>query len=152
MPKLACSLAFMALSVAHAQWTKVTLYDTLEESCKNDVADKNFGDPAGDAYFQIKDMYLPFACAACKKSLRGCHATTSTFDCDNPESAGKLVVRQVEVEVRLPFGAYNLCNTHGGCRYQCVGIPSIGVGKERVCGGCNGVVTVVHVVYALVLL
>ena len=33
-----------------------TQYDVLQEDCRHDVKDKNLGDPAGDAYFNIKDM------------------------------------------------------------------------------------------------
>jgi hypothetical protein len=38
------------LAVATGQWTTVTYYDVLQEDCRGDIANKDMGDPAGDAY------------------------------------------------------------------------------------------------------
>lgn len=56
--------------------------------------------------------------------------------------AGNLVVRQVEVDVLLPFGTYQLCNDEQGskCAYRCDAMsrqPQDGVGHESVCGGTS---------------
>ena len=103
-----------------------------------DTSNRDFGDPAGDAYFQLKDMYLPYACEACKNTTHGCHSA-STFDCNNPESNGNLVVRKVQVEVNLPFVEYELCNVKpDSCDYSCRtldGTIPLGVGSQPVCAG-----------------
>jgi len=40
----------------------MALYDVLEEDCRDDLADKDLGDEAGDAFFMLKDVYvLPVA-------------------------------------------------------------------------------------------
>ena len=39
---------------ASAQWTSVEFYDVLQEDCREDVTDKDMGDPAGDAFFNLK--------------------------------------------------------------------------------------------------
>lgn len=140
------SMILLAVSVAlpsakAGNWKTMLMYDVLQEDCRHDVKDKNLGDPAGDAYFNIKDMYLPVACPVCKKQSGGCWEP-SVFDCDNPESNGNLVVRQVSVEVLMPFGTYNLCNeiNDTDCGYTCAPLPGTknpirGVGVQPVCGG-----------------
>lgn len=137
--KFVVLILLWSVQAAYAQdWTKITVYDVLQEDCRQDTADKDFGDPAGDAYFQLKDMYLPVACPACKTSQQGCRSS-STFDCDNPESSGNLVVRHVEVEVQLPYSGYSLCNVgNSSCTYECQTLDRTtptGVGKQAVCGG-----------------
>jgi hypothetical protein len=137
-------IILLAVPLVSAQgWTTITVYDTLQEDCRNDTSNKDFGDPAGDAYFQLKDMYLPYACVACKTSRSGCKGS-ATFDCNNPESSGNLVVRKVEVEVKLPYGEYSLCNVQpGGCTYDCRTLDRktpTGVGMQKVCGGGGGYV------------
>ena len=119
-----------------SEWTSMIMYDVLSEDCRHNVTNKDMGDPAGDAYFNLKDVYLPLACPSCKASSRGCR-TPSTFDCNNPESNGNLVVRKVSVEV-LQYGTYNLCNVEDTCTYKCKTFsrhPKPGVGKQAVCGG-----------------
>ena len=87
----------------------------------------------------LKDVYLPVACAACKKSAYGCRGA-STFDCNNPESNGNLVVRKVSVDVLLPYSIYTLCNvkSNTSCAYECDALgrqQPTGVGNQAVCGG-----------------
>jgi hypothetical protein len=133
--------ATLSAAVAAQEWSTLTLYDVLEETCRTDVADKDLGDPAGDAFFNVKDKYLPYACSACK-AQGTCHHHSSTFDCDNPESSGNLVVRKVEVEVkRLDWKNYELCNVkEGTCSYKCQSMQhhllDVGVGATPVCGSC----------------
>lgn len=125
---------------AEQGWTTMTVYDVLQADCRHDVSNKNVGDPAGDAYFLLKDMYLPIACPKCQKSVEGCRGA-STFDCNNPESNGDLVVREISIEVQEPFGTYKLCNEEGNgssCDYRCDALtrtPVPGVGIQKVCGG-----------------
>ena len=92
-------LCLAAASTAAADWAKMTFYDVLPEVCRADVADKDVGDPAGDAFFNVKDKYLPVACAACAADPAKCRLDPASFDCKNPESTGNLVVRKLEVEV-----------------------------------------------------
>ena len=135
-----------------AQWTPMTVYDVLQEDCRGNVSNNDVGDPAGDAYFNLKDMYLGVACPACNSSREGCRGA-STFDCTNPESTGNLVVRKITVEVLLPYGTYELCNAQKPpgdvCDYSCRALeedddkqawpptpqPTPGVGNQAVCGG-----------------
>ena len=42
--------ALACLAVATGQWTTMTYYDVLQEDCRGDIANKDLGDPAGDAY------------------------------------------------------------------------------------------------------
>ena len=76
----------------------MTLYDVLPAGCRANVTNKNVGNVPGDAYFMLKDKYLPLACAQCKNDPF-CKRDPASFDCSNPESVGKLVVRQITVEV-----------------------------------------------------
>ena len=59
------TVAIVALSLpapSASQWTTMALYDVLEEDCRDDLADKDLGDEAGDAFFMLKDVYvLPVA-------------------------------------------------------------------------------------------
>ena len=132
----------MEMEMYTTQWTTVTVYDVLPEDCRDDVAEKNVGDPAGDIYFGLKDMYLGVACPACNATREGCKGA-SVFDCNNPESSGNLVVRQIEVDVLLPYGSYELCNDApgvGSCSYSCRSYdpsPTSGVGNQAVCGGAS---------------
>ena len=41
-----------------SNWTKVTWYDVLQEDCRGGLGDNNVGNPAGDIYFTLKDMYV----------------------------------------------------------------------------------------------
>ena len=96
----------------------------------------------GDAYFLVKDKYLPVACAECAQSPNGCRHDSATFDCTNPESGGNLVVRKIELEVKAnDTMAYALCNdVEGKCGYECQRFSHttpVGIGQEKVCAGCN---------------
>ena len=51
--RLLSSLA--CLAVATGQWTTVTYYDVLQEDCRGDIANKDMGDPAGDAYCKKRE-------------------------------------------------------------------------------------------------
>lgn len=42
---LACLLLGTA-AASGGNWTKVTMYDVLQEDCRHNVADKDLGDPA----------------------------------------------------------------------------------------------------------
>jgi len=118
----------------------MTLYDVLEEDCRDDLADKDLGDEAGDAFFMLKDVYLPVACPVCEKLPHGCQ-TSSTFDCGNKESQGNRVVRKIEVEVEQTRGTYMLCNeedSNDECKYECFALirdPVPGVGDQPICAG-----------------
>lgn len=142
----------MMLSVISATgmpnaWQKVTVYDVLPEDCRDSISNNDVGNVPGDMYFNVKDKYLPVACADCMNDPRGCKGA-STFDCTNPESMGNLVVRKLEVEIKGDFGTdYQLCDVWDHtkpCDYSCFshhgGVGS-GVGREAVCGGdkdhCN---------------
>lgn len=129
--------------VQAAAWTNMTVYDVLPQDCRHTVTEKDVGNPAGDAYFNTKDKYLPVACAECAKDPLACRHDSAAFDCSNPESKGSLVVRKIEVEVSGldERGGYALCNDDDGkCGYRCV-VPSrhlpTAVGVEKVCAGCN---------------
>lgn len=95
-------------------------------------------------FFDLKDKYLPVACPACQASMGGCRGA-STFDCNNVESTGDLVVRQLKVEVFGSFGnGYKLCDVwpkYPACDYECFSPRhshlTPGVGMEAVCGGNN---------------
>ena len=131
------SLSVAPIASAPA-WTTVTMYDVLPASCRASVGNNDLGNPAGDAFFNIKDRMLPVACAACT-AAGTCHHDPATFDCDNPESSGDLVVRKLTVEVSsLDDEHYELCNVKPNtCDYSCdVYHPPSGVGRTAVCGGC----------------
>ena len=104
-------------------WVNMTVYDVLPEDCRHTISEKNVGDPAGDAFFNVKDKYLPVACAKCKADPALCRHDAAAFDCTNPESNGNLVVRKIEVEVSgLDDKGYTLCNDQRGkCGYYCAG-------------------------------
>jgi len=142
MSAVAVAISAVALAAPVDQWRKVTVYDVLPEGCRDSISNNDVGNPHGDMYFNIKDKYLPVACAAC--ALDGsCRHSASTFDCDNPESSGNLVVRKIEVEVNGAFddNGYELCDVWPGssaCQYTCFsphGRQHDGVGREAVCGG-----------------
>ena len=64
------SLAFASLfALSHAEWQTVTVYDVLGEDCRHTVGNNDVGNVPGDMYFNIKDKYLPIACAKCEKEV-----------------------------------------------------------------------------------
>jgi hypothetical protein len=116
----------------------------LPQDCRANVSNNDVGNPHGDMYFNLKDKYLPVACAWCNEQSdpRKCMRNPATFDCTNPESTGNLVVRQISVEVNGFGNNYKLCDVWPGnpaCQYTCFGhkhiTPTPGVGKEDVCTG-----------------
>lgn len=141
---LAALLVTNAVAFGPDEWRTMIVYDIVPEACRQTVANNDVGDPSGDIYFTLKDMYLGVACASCKGSRFGCRGA-STFDCNNPESTGALVVRKISIEVKQPYGTYTLCNVgNGSCDYSCKAMtrtPTPGVGQQYVCGGnrrtCN---------------
>jgi hypothetical protein len=64
---------------------------------------------------------LPVACAECAANPKACRHDPASFDCNNPESNGNLVVRKIELEVlALDDQAYNFCNDDDKkCGYKC---------------------------------
>jgi len=126
-----------------AAWTTLTLYDVLPEDCRTAVGNNDVGNVPGDMYFMLKDKYLPVVCAECQANPGACRHDAAAFDCTNPESTGRLVVRKIEVEVQSVGRSYQLCDVWKGsaqCEYTCfdphVG-PSGGIGSEPVCGGSS---------------
>lgn len=134
--------AASATLVPLGNWTTYTFYDVVPEECRFSVTDNNLANVFGDLYFSLKDKYLPVACAGCDAHPQLCQLSPARFDCNNPESVGDLVVRVVEVEVRM-LGTYAYCDVwpgHAACSYACFrGAPGSsaphrrGVGVERVC-------------------
>jgi hypothetical protein len=37
-------------------WTEMTLYDVLPEDCRTSIAEKDVGDPGGDAFFNVRPL------------------------------------------------------------------------------------------------
>ena len=136
------------LPPGQTNWHSYTFYDVLPSSCRHDIADKDLGDPMGDAFFSMQAMMSDAVCPVCATSRNACPFAIS-FLCGNREAGGtaasEAVVRQITVDVKEPFGTYQLCNlnTHGdSCAYSCVckpgeSCPTHAVGREAVCAGSS---------------
>jgi hypothetical protein len=88
-----------------------------------------------------RKRYLPLACSECGRVPFGCQSP-ATFDCNNLESTGQRVLRQVTVEIDTAagWGTYELCNDNSttACTYDCFVLtkePVPGVGQQSVCAG-----------------
>lgn len=68
------------------------------------------GDALGDLYFYLGQFLLPLECA--NKS----NHSSGSFDCNNPERVGDLVVTEVDVEFRedVNYTVYSGCNLCNG--------------------------------------
>ena len=38
------------------KWVPMVVYDVLQEGCRYNISNNNVGDPAGDIYFNLKDL------------------------------------------------------------------------------------------------
>ena len=73
----------------------------------DDIADKDLGDAAGDAFFDISSITNYYACAPGSRRAPG-------VVCANAETSGPDIgVTEVEVEVDGAFGPYGTCNICG---------------------------------------
>ena len=73
----------------------------------DDIADKDLGDAAGDAFFDISSITNYYACAPGSRRAPG-------VVCANQEITGKDIgVTAVDVEVEGAFGPYGTCNICG---------------------------------------
>ena len=73
----------------------------------DDIADKDLGDAAGDAFFDISSITNYYACASGARRAPG-------VVCANAETTGPDIgVTEVEVEVEGAFGPYGTCNICG---------------------------------------
>ena len=100
----------------------LTIYDLLEAQCREGVADMDYGDAGGDAYFSLQTMMAPALCRECGPDLSGCSHWTSIEICSNREQGthtASQVLRKVEVEV-AEYGEYYSCNVEDDqCSYEC---------------------------------
>lgn len=136
-----------ALSAGAAPAT-ITMYDVLKSSCRGTVANQNFGTPAGDAYFMLKNVMLPYVCTKCEGS-RCRYLSPAYFDCSDKEvHAAERVVRKVEVTFSGNYSRYALCNAQkdagdDACpadSYDCQPSDEV-VGREEVAGGTSAAPT-----------
>jgi len=108
----------------------VTLYHVNPKKYGNTVANMDTGDAMGDAFFQLRGVSLPIACA----DTSGRHYGN---ECTNPETVDSpdLTITKVLVEVVLPFNdtGYAMCNICLNGTVPMTNPPKKCTGDEYVC-------------------
>jgi hypothetical protein len=115
-----------------SQWsnsTTMTVYRVTPID-KEGLANMDSADAAGDVYFGLSQLLLPFACA---------HGQGNSLWCANRKwlSGGTswMVYRSFNVDVRLPFGEYARCNPDQQTgEFRCSSSSGGGSGLPPSCG------------------
>ena len=106
------------------EYLTLTLYDLLEAQCRLGVANKNYGDAGGDAYFSLQTMMAAALCKACRAEGAVCSTFQAQEICLNREQGGTQaqVVRKIEVSAwpaRLPVTGSCSCPCPRPCPCPC---------------------------------
>lgn len=100
----AVCVATAAAAAAAAEWQNVTVY-RVTPMADEGVRNMNTADAAGDIYFGVSQLLLPYMCDG---------SSSVGIWCNNRKwlSGGSawMVYRKFVIEARLPFGSYSPCN------------------------------------------